>query len=236
MKSFLLISLLLGALTASADPVPTAPLADLDKVKTCDTDTKKVTANLALSFLENFRWWHIKDLYESVHPDYVAWHASRTYSAVVAVAAGKDPATLPYKNGQVTKSGFIYDLAMIAYTNDVPKYKIDINRLECVGTDTVVISSIFNGMGVRRNAAGEAQYQLSIDDAPTRFTIMIKDGLIYKLITDIEDKVSVDLANRFTALIATGVPNVVPGTIPPTTFQMVLDDFNAQAQQGSVWQ
>src|SRR5438105_4295389 len=103
-------------------------LENLDKeLRTCDVGSekevvvKKATARKALEFLFNFRWWKIKNLTASLHDDYAAWHASRVYAGYATAKAGGDVSELNFKNGLVTKQTFIHDLAMIAYTNDVPQ-------------------------------------------------------------------------------------------------------------------
>ncbi|MBC7741408.1 MAG: hypothetical protein H7061_04370 [Bdellovibrionaceae bacterium] len=203
------------------------PLEKLDKTQSCVNSAQKMAAEKSLAFLENFKWWKIKNIVQSLHPGYQAWHASRVYWASVTPVE-KIP-SLPYKNGQVSHDGVIAELAMVAYTNDVPKYTIDLKRVECVADDIVIITTIFNGVNVVRNAQGKALYSAGVVDVPTRFTITIKDGLIYRDIIDLPDATTVELLARIGNLIKAGVPNVVPGTIPDQTYQQIYQNFLDQA-------
>ncbi len=183
-------------------------LKDLDKdLKTCNTSEKLMTAQKSLDFLFNFRWWKIKNLTATLHKNYVAWHASRVYAGVATARAGRDVSALNFKNGLVTKDTFIHDLAMIAYTNDVPQYIITPNRLECLNDDSVVITSEFSGVAVQRDADGYVTKAVELGkekDAngkemqiPVRFTFLLKDGLIYVLVTDLADATTYNLGVKF---------------------------------------
>lgn len=223
MKTLILLTIL-ASMTHVFAQVP--DLKKMDKLETCVSDTQKNSANNALIFLENFKWWKIKNLVHSLHPEYKEWHASRVYLATLYPLS--QVPNLPYKDGQVDAAHFLANIARIAYTNDVPKYTIDISRLECVSDDTVVISSIFNGVNVYRDAKGVALYQTAITNVPTRFVITIKDGLIYRNIINLEDTTTKKMIDELAALIKAGVSNVVPGTIPDKTYEEILADFQRQ--------
>lgn len=62
-----------------------------------------------------------------------------------------------------------------------------VRLLECVSDDTILMSSIFNGVNVYRDSKGVALFQTAITNVPTRFVITLKDGLIYRNIVNLED-------------------------------------------------
>ena len=45
-------------------------LTKLDKLQTCVSVQQKNNANNVIIFLENFKWWIIKNVIHSIHPDY----------------------------------------------------------------------------------------------------------------------------------------------------------------------
>lgn len=226
MKTGILIfisALILGMSAHAAD------LSKLDKLSTCVTEAQKVSANQVLTLFENFKWWKIKNIMDSLHPEYKEWHASRVYLATLYPP--ETVAKLPYKNGIVSKDNYPKYLANVAYSNDVPKYAIDINRVECISDDTVVVSSIFNGTNVYRNADGVALYQTSITNLPTRFLFTVKDGLIYRNIVDLTDGATKKMVDELTVLVKAGVTNVTPGSIPNRKLDDFIADFEKQAKE-----
>ena len=226
MKKFLIILSLATVMSAQAEESYT--VEKLDVIKTCKSEAQIVTAEKGLALLENFKWWKIKNLMDSLHPDYHHWHASRVFLA--SVTPDDQVPNLPFKNGIVKKENFVQDLAMVAYTNDVPKYIVDLKRLECVGDDTVVISSVFNGVSVVRNAEGKALFKAEVTNIPTRWSITVKDGLIYRNIIDLTDSATMDIGKRLREVVKAGIPNVEPGTIPDQTYEQILQSFLEQAE------
>lgn len=222
---FLATAMLMFSLSAKAQSNNTN-IEKLDLLKTCVTAEQKDTAEKVLNFMFSYRWWNIKNMMSAIHPDYAHWHASRVYNAVVTPEDKWD--ALPYKKGIVTRETFLSDLAMVAYTNDVTKYIVDIKRAECLGADTVVLSSIFNGTSVFRNPEGYVTHEVKLENIPTRFTIMVKDGLIYRDSIDLEDTVTVELWKKIKAAIAS-TPAMAPDESTKTTYKKILEKFEAEA-------
>lgn len=230
LKSLLLATLFVASTQAQAAEGQPYSLEQLDVLKTCATAAQKTTAEKGMSFLENFRWWNIKNLMQSLHPDYQQLHTSRVFAASVT-PLDKVP-SLPFKNGIVSKETFIQDLAMIAFTNDLSKYIVEMKRLECLGDDTVMISTVFNGLNaIRDPKSGKAYYQSEIKDLQTRFILTVKDGLIHRDIIDIKDSESAEIYKKLAEVIQTGKPNVPPGTIPDQTYEQILKDFSDKAAE-----
>lgn len=255
MKTKILLGVLLS-LKLMAYEEPT--VAKLDVLKTCTTQEQLKSAQQVVTFLENFKWWKIKNIMESLHPEYQSWHGSRVFTAamvdslvkvgikakypqlseeeVAKLAAGVTPgeiAKLPFQNGLNQKNKVIQELAMIQYTNDIAKYKIELTRLECLGgSDTVIVSSTFEGVNVQRDpATGQALYQAPVPLLETRFTMMVKDNLIYRFIIDLSDEKAKAAILEFKAVVDKGVPNVAPGSIPDQTYAEILKDFMDQASK-----
>ncbi len=205
-------------------------LENLDSVlKTCQTPIQKETAHKALGFMFNFRWWQIKNLMKSIHKDYTAWHASRVYNGLYVAKMGGDISKQPFGNGLVTKAGYIKDLATIAYTNEVPKYIVSPTRLECVGSDTVVVTALFSGLSVKRDDEGYVIKTVALEKIPTRFTLVLKDGLIYKNIIDLADATTLDLGAKFAkAPVLTRQQSIDLG-YETANLEKILADFKAKA-------
>lgn len=223
--TFLVAATVIFSLSVNAQSNSTS-IEKLDVLKTCVTAEQKDTAEKVLNFMFSYRWWNIKNMMSAIHPDYAHWHASRVYNAVVTPEDKWD--ALPYKKGIVTKETFLSDLAMVAYTNDVTKYIVDIKRAECLGSDTVVLSSIFNGTSVFRNSEGYVTHEVKLENIPTRFTIMVKDGLIYRNSIDLEDTVTVELWKKIKAAIASN-PAMAPDESTKTTYKKILEKFESEA-------
>lgn len=225
----LLSVILLSAFTVSINAEyleQPADLATLDKLKSCKTEQQLDTANRVLSYMFAFRWWHIKNMVDALHPQYVHWHASRVFHAVITPEGQRG--NLPYKDGMVTRDEYLPDLAMVAYTNEVSKYIVALNRLECVGDDSVVLSSMFNGVSVFRDKEGYITHKVNLTDIPVRFSIMLKDGLIYRFIVDLPDSATVDMFKRIKEEIAKNPP-LPKDESTKTTYQDILKRFKTEA-------
>jgi hypothetical protein len=230
MRKVLLIALLSAmSLSAQAEyngqPVDKS-LAELDKLTSCKTAQQIDTANRVLNYMFAFKWWHIKNMVDALHPQYVHWHGSRVFHAVITPEDQR--ANLPYKDGMVTRDEYLQDLAMVAYTNEVSKYIVDLNRLECVGDDTVVLSSMFNGVSVFRDKDGYVTHKVQLTNIPVRFTTMLKDGLVYRFIVDLPDSATVDMFKRIKEEIAK-TPPLPKDEATKTTYQEILSRFKTEA-------
>lgn len=215
----------LTALSANAGP----SLESIDKLKSCSTEQQQVMAQKILNHFENFAWWNIKALMAAMHPEFTEWHASRVFMATLYPESAI--AKLPYKSGITSKENYVEYLAMIAYLNDVPKYTVDIKRIECTGNDTAVLTAVFNGTNLYRDAKGKALYKTEIKDLSTRFVAQVKEGLIYKLIVDVEESTTQKMMDELTALIKAGVQNVNSADIPDQKYEDILADFKKQLSQ-----
>lgn len=199
-------------------------LQKLDVLKSCVSDEQKAAGEKVLNFMFTFHWWQIKSLMDSMHPDYVQWHASRAFVAVVTPEQ-KWP-SLPYRKGIISKNQFIEDLARIAYNNDVPKYLIDIKRAECVGNDTVVLTTMFNGENVVRDAEGYITHRIPLLNLPTRFMITVKDGLIHRNIIEVSETATLEVFKKMKEAMAN--PPLPRDENTRATFEEILERFNKE--------
>lgn len=226
MKKFVLgLAVTVMSLSAFAQKRDDATnLQKLDVLKTCVADEQKATGEKVLNFMFNFRWWQIKSMMDSMHPEYTHWHGSRVFVAVVTPEQ-KWP-SLPYRKGIITKDIFLEDLAMVAYTNDVPKYIVDIKRAECVGNDTVVLTTIFNGENVVRDSQGYITHRIPLLDLPVRFMFTVKDGLIHRNIMEIPETATLDIFKKMKEAMAT--PALPRDENTRTTYQEILARFKKE--------
>ena len=230
MKKYLIFALIaVTSITSTAqyDEQPKdKTVAELDVVKTCKTDVQNETANKVLNYLFNFKWWHIKNMVDALHPDYVAWHSSRVFNAVLVPEEKRE--SLPYKDGIVTREEYLTDLAMVAYTNDVSKYVNDFQRMECVGNDTILISSIFYGLSVFRDKEGYITHKIQLKNIPVRFMVMLKDGLVYRSTFDLPDNTTADMFKSIKEEVI-NTPALPKDENTKTTYAEILESFKTQS-------
>lgn len=222
----LILGLVFTAMSLSAFAADdTTNLQKLDVLKTCVSSEQKTAGEKVLNFMFSFRWWQIKSMMDSMHPEYVHWHGSRVYVAVVT-PEDKWP-SLPYRKGIISKDVFLEDLAMVAYTNDVPKYIVDITRAECVGNDTVILSSNFNGVNVVRDAQGYVTHNIPLENLPVRFMITVKDGLIYRNLMEIPETATLEIFKKMKEAMKS--PALPRDENTRTTYQEILARFKKEA-------
>lgn len=206
-------------------------LEKLDTFKTCVTDVQKETGEMALNYLHAFSWWNMKDQIEMTHPEAILWHSSLA-GLLVAQPALND--VVPFKNGQYTKKTLIETNAFLAYANDINRYLVIPNRLDCVGTDTVILITEFQGFQIARDPqTGCVTHEVSFG-SPTKLQLQFAEHegkkLLYRSFSHLHDDISAKVRVEM-AKVVKGPSNVEPNPANCKTRAQILREFKEQLDQ-----
>ncbi len=131
-------------------------------------------------------------------------------------------------------------MAFLAFANDIEKYQVKPTRLDCVGDDTVVLITDFNGVQLRRDEVTGCPTHGLAFGSPTKIEIRFKHyygsdvskgpikSTVYRVYSNLNDNISaqvrIDLAK-----IVQGPPNLEPNPANCKTRKDILEDFQNQA-------
>jgi hypothetical protein len=222
----LALNLIISSVFAGPPQSQPENLEKIDLLKTCKTPQQIEAAEKALGFLNDFRWWNVKGMYDSVHEDYVGWHASWAHTYLRSAQWSEAQKFIFPPQGQFTKKTMMKALAYSAYTNDVGEYVLKIKRLDCVSGATntpglenqkVIVSSDFHGTIVLRDDAwGGKGYIRFLDKIvePTRVTFNFKEGMISESLFDLRDQTGDEVTGKLFARLMAYRNGTGPVDIP----------------------
>lgn len=218
----------------SVHAAPVYDLAKLDLLGTCKTAVQQENGKLALENLKAFTSWKIKDFMLQFRPDALVWHSSL---AGLLEAYPKLGAVVPFKMGQWDMAHQVEVLAFLAAHNDIDAYHVDPSRVDCIGDDSVMLITQFNGKQVLRDKTTGCITHAVDFGSPTKILIQFKDyqasavdpvqRLVYREYSNLDDKASVDARLRL-AEAAKGPPNVPADPAKCKTDAAILADFQEQ--------
>ncbi len=188
------VSLILATPQVFAEPKDGEDLEALDVLKTCISAEQKQVGKFVLTHFSNFHWWDANAVYSALHPDFVEWHSSRVLNAVLTPP--EKQGSLPFKTGMYTKNIYLDYLSMLAYTSDAPTYVININRVECVSSNSAVLTSTFDARAVIRDEKGYIKKEAFIKNLEVKFYVEVKDNKIVKNITSLDDSSALALKKK----------------------------------------
>lgn len=238
MKKFFMMSLaitgLLGAINGYAQE--NYELKKLDVIQTCRTANQVRNAEMALDFMKAQIWWNIKDQYEALHPEQKGWHGSLAGTIAANPASN---AQVPFKDGVITKDNMVKTFALIAFLNDIRKYRVAALRLDCVDENTIIIVGDFTSVQIRRDEKGCVTHELPYGTA-INLQFEYRDykadansanqRLLYRTYTHMDYrpglKVKADLAR-----LAQGPANVEMDPANCKTYPQLIQEFQEQLEE-----
>lgn len=237
MKAFLVLALTFITANCFAQYEPDYSLEQLDVLKTCTKGSiKEKNALMALGYMNAHKWWNLRDQLGTHHPDYQQWHGS--LSGVIAANPASNE-TVPFRNGVITNANFVRTFALVAYLNDITKYHVTVNRLDCLGDDTVIMVAHFHGFQVKRDAQGCITHGLNYG-SPGNFQFRFTDyqaspqapvqRKILQGFSHLDPDYSIRVKTEL-ARLAEGPANVEPNLANCKTYQQIVTEFEEQIAQ-----
>lgn len=169
-RGAIVAALLIGASAHAADPYD---LKTLDVLGTCTPGTvKEQNAKNALSFLNSFVTWHVRDQIRVLHPDFISWHSSL---AGLLEAKPEMRGKVPFDKGQYNGNTYLQTMTFLAYFNDIDDYVVAPTRVDCVGDDRVVLVTQFKGVQLKREPKTGCVTHRVPFGSPTKIGLQFKD-------------------------------------------------------------